>query len=68
VSRLTANQRKAYRLIKEYMDKHRMAPTVRELSSMMGLSSSACGHRYFKKLQEAGLIKKVGHRAVEILR
>jgi repressor LexA len=42
--------------IYEYYEKHGFSPTVREISGMVGLKSSATVHRQLEKLKEEGKI------------
>lgn len=56
---LTEKQVKGLRLIQEYMDKHKYAPTVRELGEKIGLNSAKLVHSFVKGIEEKGYISSV---------
>lgn len=56
---LTEKQVKGLRLIQEYMDKHKYAPTVRELGEKIGLNSAKLVHSFVKDIEAKGYISSV---------
>ena len=53
---MTFSQQIIYEVIKNYIEKHLEAPTIREICNLAGLSSPATVHKHLKKLKEKGYI------------
>lgn len=56
--KLTVRQKKILDCIREFSDSHGYPPTVREIGTVVGLSSSSSVQFHLNKLAEAGLINK----------
>jgi repressor LexA len=56
--KLTERQKKILECIREFSDSHGYPPTVREIGTVVGLSSSSSVQFHLNKLAEAGLINK----------
>ncbi len=56
--KLTERQKKILECIREFADSHGYPPTVREIGTVVGLSSSSSVQFHLNKLAEAGLINK----------
>lgn len=67
--KLTAQQEKVYKLIRENILEKGYPPTVRELGAALGLKSPATVHTHLSALEEKGYIKRdpTKPRAIEIL-
>lgn len=67
---LTKKQYKTYILIKEYIKEHGYSPSVRELCSLAGVSSTATIHVHLRALKDKGYItcNKGSHRAIRIIK
>lgn len=55
--RLTPKQWKVLEAIIEYKEEHQVAPTVRELCRIVGLTSTSTMHGYLERLRAAGVIE-----------
>lgn len=55
---LTNKQKAILKIIKEYIDKEMMPPTVREIGEIAGLSSTSTVQRYLDELERKGYIFK----------
>ena len=66
---LTKRQEDILKVLKKFMAKHGYPPTVREIGSMLNLSSPATTHFHLNKLEEKGYIRKneAKNRALELL-
>lgn len=66
---LTPRQAQVYESIVLYQNKKGYAPTVRELCSMIGVSSTSTISLHLNKIEEMGLIKRQQNfpRAISIL-
>ena len=53
---LTKRQEDILKVLKKFMAKHGYPPTVREIGSMLNLSSPATTHFHLNKLEEKGNI------------
>lgn len=51
------SDREFYNYIKEYYDKHKYMPSIREICNMTGLKSTSTVHARLKKLKKQGLIE-----------
>ena len=69
MEKLTARQADILDTIKRFMADKGYPPTVREIGSLIGLSSSATIHFHLTKLEEKGYIKKDNskNRTIELL-
>ncbi|MED1954135.1 transcriptional regulator [Brevibacillus centrosporus] len=56
MKRITSKQRAVLKAILDFTEKHKYAPTVRELTDMVGLKSSSTMHGYLERLKLLGLI------------
>ncbi|MZK53867.1 LexA family protein [Clostridium beijerinckii] len=56
---LTEKQREIFNIIKNYIDKERISPTIREICEIAGLKSSSTVHSYLSRLEEKGYIYKL---------
>ena len=63
-------QNQIFEFIKQYIQNHGSAPTLREIADAMGVSSLATVHEHLQTMQEKGLIRRKGGKArsIEILR
>lgn len=59
IMELTKKQVKGLKLIQEYIDKHKYAPTVRELGETVGLNSTNSVHSFIKDIEAKGYISSV---------
>ena len=66
---LTEKQSNVYDYICDYLKLHGFPPTVREIASMAGLSSTSSAHSYLRILEEKGYIRRIegSPRAIEIV-
>lgn len=53
---ITQKQRAVLKAILKFTEKHKYAPTVRELTKLVGLKSSSTMHGYLERLKQLGLI------------
>jgi repressor LexA len=53
---LTKKQEEILELIINYIDENKISPTVRELTALYGLKSTATMHEYLSKLRKRGYI------------
>ena len=69
MERLTNKQNQVLDYIKQSIAKNGFPPTVREIGSALGLSSSATVHAHITTLENKGYVKRVGakNRAIELL-
>lgn len=69
MEQLTKRQEDILKVLKKFMAKHGYPPTVREIGSMLNLSSPATTHFHLNKLEEKGYIRKneAKNRALELL-
>lgn len=69
MEKLTDRQKDILDVIKRAIAKNGYPPTVREIGTKIGLSSSATTHFHLKKLEEKGYIKKdtAKNRTIELL-
>jgi len=67
---ISEKQKKIFDFITDYISDSGYHPTVREIASAIGLSSSATVHAHLSKLEKAGYIKrgKGSSRSIEIIR
>lgn len=66
---LTKRQNEILNFIKEYIVSHGYPPTVREIGSALGISSSATIHAHLVNIESKGFIKRqeTKNRAIELL-
>ena len=66
---MTVNQihRDTLIVLSDHIDAHGYAPTVRELAGLLGLSSPDTVQKRLDVLEKAGLIRRVGPRAITIV-
>ncbi len=66
---LTKRQTEILNFIKEYIVSHGYPPTVREIGSALGISSSATIHAHLVNIENKGFIKRqeTKNRAIELL-
>ena len=69
MERLKNKQNQVLDYIKQSIAKNGFPPTVREIGSALGLSSSATVHAHITTLENKGYLKRVGakNRAIELL-
>lgn len=69
MEKLTKRQEDILTVIKKFVAEHGFTPTVREIGSLLNLSSPATSHFHLNKLEEKGYIKKnkSKNRAIELL-
>ncbi len=69
MEKLTKRQEDILKALKKFIAKHGYPPTVREIGSLLNLSSPATTHFHLNKLEEKGYIKKneSKNRALELL-
>ena len=69
MEQLTKRQEDILKALKKFIAKHGYPPTVREIGSMLNLSSPATTHFHLNKLEEKGYIRKneAKNRALELL-
>ena len=67
---MTVNQihRDTLTVLSDHIDAHGYAPTVRELAQLLGLSSPDTVQKRLDVLEKAGMIRRVGPRAITITR
>lgn len=56
---LTEKQKKIFEIIKNYIDKEKIAPTIREIGILAGLRSSSTVHSHIETLEEKGYIYRL---------
>ena len=66
---LTKRQQEIFEYVKRYSAKHGYPPTVRDIGSAIGLTSSSTVHTHLANLEKLGLIKRdpTKPRAIEVL-
>ena len=66
---LTKRQQEIFEFVKRYSAKHGYPPTVRDIGSAIGLTSSSTVHTHLANLEKLGLIKRdpTKPRAIEVL-
>jgi len=69
INELTGMQRKIYLYLKDYVETHNYAPSVRDICSAVGLTSTSTVHGHLTRLENKGFIKRgLGKsRAIEII-
>ena len=69
MEQLTKRQEDILKALMKFMAKHGYPPTVREIGTMLNLSSPATTHFHLNKLEEKGYIRKneAKNRALELL-
>ena len=69
MEQLTKRQEDILKALMKFMAKHGYPPTVREIGTMLNLSSPATTHFHLNKLEEKGYIWKneAKNRALELL-
>jgi len=69
MEQLTKRQEDILKTLKKFIASHGYPPTVREIGSMLNLSSPATTHFHLNKLEEKGYIRKneAKNRALELL-
>ena len=69
MEQLTKRQEDILKALNKFIAKHGYPPTVREIGSMLNLSSPATTHFHLNKLEEKGYIRKneAKNRALELL-
>ena len=69
MEQLTKRQEDILKALKKFIATHGYPPTVREIGSMLDLSSPATTHFHLNKLEEKGYIRKneAKNRALELL-
>ncbi len=67
---ISEKQKKILDFITDYISESNYPPTVREIASAIGLSSSATVHAHLSKLEKLGYIKKVkgSSRSIEVIK
>ena len=67
---LTKRQKEIFDYIRKYAGKHGYPPTVREIGSAVGLTSSSTVHAHLANLEKIGLLKRdpTKPRAIELLK
>jgi repressor LexA len=67
---LTKRQKEIFDFIRRYATKHGYPPTVREIGSAVGLTSSSTVHAHLANLEKIGLLKRdpTKPRAIELLK
>lgn len=53
---LTEKQKEIFNIIKKFIDKEKISPTVREIGEIAGLKSSSTVHSYLSRLERKGYI------------
>lgn len=56
--KITEKERRVFEFIKDYIDTHNYAPTVRDIQDHFGLKSSSTAHRYIINLSKKGLLER----------
>ncbi|MBR1750531.1 MAG: transcriptional repressor LexA [Ruminococcus sp.] len=56
--KITEKEKKAFEFIKDFIDEHNYAPTVRDIQDHFGLKSSSTAHRYIINLSKKGLLER----------
>jgi repressor LexA len=64
---MTERQTELFNKLKEFIRTNGYTPSIREYGNYVGLSSPATVHHYFKIFQNAGKIKRVNRRLIEII-
>jgi repressor LexA len=67
---LTERQQQIWNFLVEYVDRHGYPPTVREIGSAVGLTSSSTVHAHLANLEKIGLLRRdpTKPRAIELLK
>ena len=55
---LTEKQKEILDIIKNYIEKKKIPPTVREIGEIAGLTSTSTVHGYINRLEREGFISK----------
>lgn len=61
-------EQEVFNIIKNYVEKNKFAPSVREICDLVGLSSTASVQRYIVALEKKAYIKRIHARAIKILK
>ncbi|AJA50023.1 LexA family transcriptional regulator [Clostridium pasteurianum DSM 525 = ATCC 6013] len=56
---MTEKQIKGLKVIQEYIDKNKYAPTVRELGEKIGLNSAKLVHSFIRDIEAKGYISSI---------
>jgi repressor LexA len=64
---MSDRDRETVRAIREHIEAHDVPPTVRELGARLGLSSSHSVWDRLNAAEKAGLIRRVGPRALIVI-
>lgn len=56
---LTEKQQKIFDIIKNYIDKEKISPTVREIGRIAGLNSTSSVHAHIERLEKKGYIYRL---------
>ena len=69
INELTGMQRKIYLYLKDYVETHNYAPSVRDICSAVGLTSTSTVHGHLTRLENKGFIMRGNgkSRAIEII-
>jgi repressor LexA len=60
---LTARQNQAFEFIRDYLHRHRLAPTHQEIGDALGLKSTNAIYKILKALEQKGYIERPPHKA-----
>lgn len=60
---LTDKQLEILEIIKEYINKEKMAPSIREICEIAGLKSTSTVHSYLNRLESKGYIYRTDNCA-----
>ncbi|EKQ56408.1 MULTISPECIES: winged helix-turn-helix transcriptional regulator [unclassified Clostridium] len=60
---LTEKQQRILDIIKNFMEKEKISPTIREIGEMSGLKSSSTVHSYLSRLEKKGYIYRTNNCA-----
>jgi len=68
INELTGMQRKIYVYLKDYVEEHNYAPSVRDICNAVGLTSTSTVHGHLTRLENKGFIRRGNgkSRAIEI--
>ncbi|MBW6411834.1 winged helix DNA-binding protein [Clostridium weizhouense] len=55
---LTGKQKEIFNIIRDFIEKEKISPTVREICEISGLTSTSTVYGYIKRLEEKGYIYK----------
>ncbi|MZK51887.1 LexA family protein [Clostridium beijerinckii] len=60
---LTEKQKEILYIIKNYIDKEKISPSIREIGQLAGLKSTSTVHSYLNRLESKGYIYRSENRA-----